>query len=134
MLAVPIDYDKAMYAQAQALAGGSEEKLFEAYFDAQYEMLRVLREQRTGTGRMVVGHFDLIRLLSEVPDRDLRSRGEGVWQRVTRNLEAVRAMDGLLEVNSAALRKGLKEPYPGRSVVEVCVSLFDFIVMIHYQI
>jgi len=37
---------------------------------------------------------------------------------VVRNLAAVRAVDALLEVNSAALRKGLMEAYPGKSVVE----------------
>ena len=54
---IPIDYDAAFYSKAKAVAGG-EVKLFEDYFDSQFEMLKALRPK-------VVGHFDLIRLLSE---------------------------------------------------------------------
>jgi len=107
---VPIDYDKAFYIKAREVAGGTDEKLFEGYFDAQFEMLKALRPK-------VVGHFDLIRLLSEEPNRDLRGM-EGVWWRVVRNLRAVVEQGGLVEVNSSGLRKGLMEPYPGRSVCE----------------
>lgn len=107
----PIDYDAGFYARARAAArGGAEEALFEDYFDAQYEMLRALRPR-------VVGHFDLIRLLSERPGRDLRE-WKGVWERVVRNLGEVVRQGGLLEVNSSALRKGLEEPYPARAVCE----------------
>jgi len=107
---VPIDYDAAFYAKAREISGGSEEKLFEDYFDEQYEMLRALKPR-------VVGHFDLIRLLSEEPDRDLR-QWKGVWEKVKRNLAMVVQQGGLLEINSSALRKGLKEPYPGRWICE----------------
>ncbi|RFU29050.1 hypothetical protein B7463_g7299, partial [Scytalidium lignicola] len=109
---IPIDYDAKFYGQAREAAGGTDERLFEDYFDSQLEMLRALRP-------VVVGHFDLIRLMSEEPDRDLKAWGkEGVWERVLRNLRVVVEQGGLLEVNSAALRKGLKEPYPGRSICE----------------
>jgi histidinol-phosphatase (PHP family) len=112
---IPIDFDLAYYAKAREAAGGTDERLFEDYFDAQFQMLRTLRPT-------VVGHFDLIRLLSAEPDRDLRACGEGVWERVVRNLEVVVRQGGLLEVNSSALRKGLKEPYPSRSVCQVSRS------------
>jgi histidinol-phosphatase (PHP family) len=65
----------------------------------------------------VVGHFDLIRLLSDEPDRDLRA-WKGVWGKVVRNLRVVVEQGGLMEVNSAALRKGLREPYPERAICE----------------
>lgn len=104
----PIDYDAAFYARARDLCGGSDERLFAEYFDAQYEMLRALRPR-------VVGHFDLVRLFSEAPDRGWR--GSGSWGRIVRNLEFVRGYGGVLELNSSALRKGLEEPYP-RS--EIC--------------
>ena len=70
----------------------------------------------------VVGHFDLIRLLSEQPGRDLRE-WKGVWQRVVRNLQEIVQQGGLMEINSSALRKGLAEPYPARSVCEEYVKL-----------
>ncbi|KAM3065786.1 hypothetical protein ACMFMG_009989 [Clarireedia jacksonii] len=110
---IPIDYDAAFYAQAVAAAGGAEEALFERYFEEQFEMLRALRPK-------VVGHFDLIRLLSAQPERDLRT-WEGVWRLLGRNLKEVVEYGGVLEINSSALRKGLKEPYPGRAICEVGV-------------
>jgi histidinol-phosphatase (PHP family) len=65
----------------------------------------------------VVGHFDLIRLWSDKPNRDLRDI-KGVWEKVVRNLKVIVEQGGLMEVNSSALRKGLEEPYPTRSVCE----------------
>lgn len=107
---MPIDFDRALYERAREAAGGTDERVFEAYFDAQLEMLRALRPP-------VVGHFDLVRLLSDEPDGSLR-RFEGVWERVVRNLEFVVGYGGVVEVNGSALRKGLREPYPQR---EVCL-------------
>lgn len=109
---IPIDFDRAMYEKSQEAAGGSEEQLFEDYFDAMFEMLNTLRPR-------VVAHFDLIRLMSDAPNRDLKSL-DGVWAKIVRSLKVIVEQGGLLEVNSSALRKGLKEPYPSRSVCEVC--------------
>ncbi|KAL2796455.1 polymerase/histidinol phosphatase-like protein [Aspergillus keveii] len=107
--AVPIDYDRAMYEQARDAAGGSDERLFEAYFDEQLDMLQQLRP-------LVVGHFDLIRLKSDDPERSFK-QWAGVWERISRNLDYVAGYGGLLELNSAALRKGMSEPYPK---AEIC--------------
>ncbi len=139
---VPIDYDKEYYARAVAsvrpLTNGShtngapageakvepgsenreiedvearEEKAYERYYDQQYEMLVALRPR-------VVGHFDLIRLMSSDPGRDVRC-WRGVWDRIERNLAFVASYGGWLECNSSALRKGLTEPYPCRVIAEV---------------
>ncbi|KAL2755207.1 hypothetical protein ACRALDRAFT_1064909 [Sodiomyces alcalophilus JCM 7366] len=107
---IPIDYDKALYARALESAGGSEEALYVRYYDQQYEMLTALRPR-------VVGHLDLIRLMSEEPGRDVRTWPR-VWERIVRNLELVKEYDGLLECNSSALRKELPEPYPCRVIAE----------------
>lgn len=118
---VPIDFDKTMYARAVSLSGsggdqvGSEEALWEDYYDLQRDMLLALKPR-------VVGHFDLIRLMSSSPERDVRT-WQGVWTRVKRNLEIVRDQGGWLEVNSAALRKGLEEPYPGGVVAREWVDM-----------
>ena len=112
---IPIDYDTILYSKARAVAGGTDERLFEDYFDAQFEMLNFLQPR-------VVGHFDLIRLFSDAADGDLRVM-KGVWERVARNLRVVVAQRGLLEVNSSALRKGLKEPYPGRCICEEFLAI-----------
>lgn len=105
----PIDYDHQMYAQAYKIAGGTDEQLFEDYFDAQYEMLKALKPP-------IVGHFDVIRLKAKDPDGAL-SGWKGVWQKVLRNLDFIAGYGGVLELNSAALRKGMSEPYPK---AEVC--------------
>jgi histidinol-phosphatase (PHP family) len=112
---IPIDYDVAMYRRARDVAGGTDERLFEDYFDLQLQMLEVLRPR-------VVGHLDLIRLLSDDPNRDLASM-PGVWERVLRNLRVIVQQGGLMEVNSAALRKGLSEPYPMRSICEAYLGM-----------
>ncbi|MCJ1307000.1 histidinolphosphatase [Agyrium rufum] len=139
---IPIDYDRAMYERARQIAGGTDERLFEDYYDAQYEMLRRLKPP-------VVGHFDLIRLKSDDPDVDLeedndasslslssssspsppaatsidrRQRWPGVWRQVCRNIEFIASYGGVLEINSAALRKGMREPYPGAAVCKEALA------------
>ncbi|GJN66465.1 histidinol-phosphatase [Purpureocillium lilacinum] len=109
----PIDYGPAAYAAARAASSDparGEESLWEDYYDQQRDMLLALRPR-------VVGHFDLVRLLAEDPARDVRA-WKGVWERVVRNLKIVREQGGWLECNTAALRKGLAEPYPCRAIAE----------------
>ncbi|KAI9882408.1 MAG: hypothetical protein M1823_005847 [Watsoniomyces obsoletus] len=107
---IPIDFDRPTYERARAAAGGTEEDIFKEYFDTQYRMLSELQPP-------VVGHFDLIRLYADEPDGDFQRFPE-VWTRIERNLEWIAHCGGLLEVNSSALRKGLKEPYPGRHIIQ----------------
>ncbi|KAH6676759.1 putative histidinol-phosphatase [Halenospora varia] len=106
---IPIDYDKSFYAKAVQKAG-NEEKIFEDYFDAQFEMLETTKPR-------VVGHFDLIRLMADEPDAELKSKN-GIWEKIVRNLKLVIEQGALLEINTSALRKGLKEPYPKREICE----------------
>jgi histidinol-phosphatase (PHP family) len=109
---IPIDYDKEFYSKAMAACGGTEEGLYGAYYDSQMGMLSSLQPK-------VVGHFDLIRLLSAEPGRRINGWKEGaVWLKVKRNLEFVQRYGGFLECNTSALRKGLDEPYPAREIAE----------------
>lgn len=109
--AVPIDYDHVLYEKARALCGSTEESIFQAYFDAQLDMLQSLKPP-------VVGHFDLIRLKSDDPAGSFQ-RWESVWHKVLRNLEYIAGYGGILELNSAALRKGMSEPYPKAEICKV---------------
>ncbi|XXG99442.1 hypothetical protein Hte_005781 [Hypoxylon texense] len=121
---VPLDYDAAHYARAVASSApagagdghGTEEHAYAAYYDQQHAMLTALKPR-------IVGHFDLVRLLSSAPDRDVRGQWPGVWSRILRNLSFVASYGGWLECNSSALRKGLAEPYPGRQIAEEWVRL-----------
>ena len=119
---IPIDYSAEMYLRALAVstfnanAAGipaqPEEMLFADYYDAQYAMLQALRPP-------VIGHFDLIRLLSEHKNETPKIFSR-VWRKILRNLLFIKEYGGLLEISSAAVRKGLLEPYPQRQIVEVC--------------
>jgi histidinol-phosphatase (PHP family) len=116
---IPIDFNKHMYEDARAKSGGSDEQLFEHYFDSQYEMLQALKPP-------VVGHFDLIRLHSKDPNGSFQ-HWDGVWSRITRNLQFVADYNGLLELNSSALRKGMTEPYPKVEICKVSVLASNLI-------
>jgi histidinol-phosphatase (PHP family) len=108
---IPIDYDTAMYNQARDVSGGTDERLFEDYFDSQLDMLQKLKP-------LVVGHFDLIRLKSADPNATF-TQYPGVWEKIRRNLQFVAGYGGMLELNSAALRKGMSEPYPKGEICKV---------------
>lgn len=112
---IPIDYNAAMYRQARDLAGGSDESLFESYFDWQLDLLREMKPP-------VIGHFDLVRLKSDLPNKDLAGFS-GVWDRILRNLDVAASYGGILEINMASLRKGLKEPYPQATICKVCLFI-----------
>ncbi|KAI8938387.1 hypothetical protein NX059_004283 [Plenodomus lindquistii] len=118
---IPIDYDRALYEKARIAAGGTDERLFEDYFDLQHEMLQALQPP-------VVGHFDLIRLLSDHRDAEFKGM-VSVWGKIQRNLEYIASYGGLLELNSSGLRKGLAEPYPCRSICQRFLSLGGGFVM-----
>ena len=106
---IPIDFNTPLYHKARAIADGSDEKIAEQYFDDQLAMLETLRPP-------VVGHFDLIRLKSDDPERSFR-RSSAVWEKILRNLKFVAEYGGVLELNSSSLRKGMSEAYPQ---VEIC--------------
>lgn len=108
---IPIDYDQASYDRARTSAGGTDEELFEEYFDEQLGMLKALRP-------VVVGHFDLVRLKSSDFNVGWQSM-KGVWSRILRNLDFVASYGGILEINSAAMRKGMDEPYPKSEICQV---------------
>jgi len=113
---IPIDFDHPTYLSARAACTPpTDTQLFADYFDAQHAMLRALQPQ-------IVGHFDLVRLLSDTPDADWRtlatSSGEKLWSKIQRNLDFVKSYGGLLEINTSGWRKGLEDPYPKREIVE----------------
>lgn len=107
----PTDYDHTLYAAARDISGGSDEGIFEAYFDLQYEMLKALKPP-------IVGHFDVIRLKADNPD-DTFMDWPVVWHKIVRNLDLINEYGGILELNSAALRKGMSEPYPKAEICKV---------------
>ena len=108
---IPIDFDRTTYERARNVSGGTDEKLYTDYYDAQLKMLEAVRPP-------IVGHFDVIRLLSNDPDASLKKH-DVVWSRISRNLSFISSYGGMLEINTAALRKGMSEPYPQGEVCQV---------------
>ncbi|WPH01566.1 Hypothetical protein R9X50_00441300 [Acrodontium crateriforme] len=106
---VPIDYDIPLYHKSRDISGGADERIYEDYFDDQYQMLQSLKPP-------LVGHFDLIRLKSDDPERSLRA-WPSVWEKVLRNLKYIAEYGGVVELNSSSLRKGMTEAYPQ---VDIC--------------
>ena len=107
----PTDHEHTSYAAARDISGGTDERIFEDYFDLQYEMLRALKPP-------IVGHFDVIRLKADNPNGSFM-QWEGVWHRILRNLEFIQRYGGVVEINSAAVRKGMDEPYPKAEICKV---------------
>lgn len=111
---VPIDYDTELYHKSRGLGDGTDEQIFADYFDSQLEMLQALKPP-------VVGHFDLIRLKSDDPERSFKTWPR-VWEKVERNLHFIATYGGVLELNSASLRKGMSEPYPQVEICQVSIT------------
>jgi histidinol-phosphatase (PHP family) len=95
-----IDYSAASTdALAQRLGG--REAMHIAYFDTVAEMVETIRPE-------VVGHLDLIRKF-DGPEATIPA---GARPAVLRALEAIKAYDGVLDINSGAHRRGLSPIYP----------------------
>jgi histidinol-phosphatase (PHP family) len=108
---IGIDYDRELYAQARAQAGGLAQ-LYCAYFDAQYAMLLELEPA-------VVGHFDLIRIFDQDYHNTLRH--PEVWARIERNLDCIAHHDLILDFNVRGFDK-TAEQYPSRPVLEAALA------------
>jgi histidinol-phosphatase (PHP family) len=80
---------------------GGTETLQELYFDAVIDVVRTLRPE-------VVGHIDLIRKF----DGPRAAFSPRVMRRIDDALEAVRSVDGVLDINCATHRRGLGPVYP----------------------
>ena len=101
------------YRTAAEAVGGVDE-LYCAYFDRQYEVITTLAPE-------VIGHFDLVRIFD--PDYRARLVKPDIWERVVRNLEAIRDLDSILDFNLAALKKGQPEPYVSHPVLEQALKM-----------
>lgn len=95
------DYSKQAY-EAIADQFNGLDRMYMAYFDAQYEMIRDLRP-------FVVGHFDLIRIYD--PDFEARLETPEISKRIRRNLSLIKALGLVLDYNLRPLTKGKKTPY-----------------------
>lgn len=124
---IPIDYDQATFHQAcRSLTSiepfpepPHEQTLYELcshYFEAQYRLMVRFQPE-------VIGHFDLCLLY--YPDLDLLKH-QALWDKIKRNVKFAISYGALFEVNSAALKKGWKTPYPSPAILNVCRLMISF--------
>lgn len=131
---IPIDFDQEKWNLALSKSDNNLKTFIEKYYDLQYEMLAVVRP-------IIVGHFDLFKLylpsdlkvdLStgvvdpngiEVSKISLIKTWVSIESKIIRNLRLINDYGGAIEINTSALRKGLKEPYPGR---ELCMYVHKY--------
>jgi histidinol-phosphatase (PHP family) len=107
---VQIDGRPETYRRAVEACGGIE-ALAVRYYDTVAEMVTALRPP-------VVGHLDLIKRNVQLAGFDPSVlETAAVRAAVARALEAVRAVQGILDLNTAGWRKGLGEPYPAPRLV-----------------
>ena len=108
-----IDWTAEAYQQAADDLGGHD-LLYEAYFDQQYEMILRLRPQ-------VVGHFDLVRIYDDAYVQRLQKTS--IRSRILRNLELIKQLDLIMDLNVRSLFKGASEPYIARPILKEALSL-----------
>jgi histidinol-phosphatase (PHP family) len=115
---IPIDYSPELYQHAlSTVAQDNYVTFYETYYDEQWQMLKTVKPQ-------VVGHFDLIRIFTPQDQPPsllaaLASTNSSLWQKMERNIDWIISYGGIFEINSRAWKKGLKDAYPQRDVIQV---------------
>jgi len=85
------------------------DKIWQAYFDAIEEMAKSQYFD-------IVGHFDLIKVFKYLPKKDMRLLAKNA-------LKAIKKSNMVLELNTAGLRKPIKEIYPSKLLLEEAYNL-----------
>jgi len=85
------------------------DQIWQEYFDAIEAMAK--------TGYFdTVGHLDLIKIFKFMPKKDIRIIAQNA-------LKAIKKSNMVIELNSAGLRKPIKEIYPSSSLLEIAYEL-----------
>ncbi|MDT8379155.1 MAG: histidinol-phosphatase [Desulfotignum sp.] len=102
------DYSPRTFGAA-VKACGSVDALYMEYFDRQFEMIQAVRP-------FVVGHFDLVRIHD--PDYAARVMHPDIARKIDRNLDLIKDLNLVMDLNLRPLARGEAEPYPTRSILE----------------
>lgn len=108
---IPIDESPMNFSAAVAACGGLEE-LFVRYYQLVQEMIQRIRPD-------VVGHLDLPKLHAP-PGSDLAT--ERIRRVAEETIEVASSAKCILDLNTAAWRKGLSEPYPAPWLVRLAAK------------
>lgn len=104
-------YSEQSFLEMMEQVGGMEEVAVQ-YYHKVAEMAQAVRPE-------VIGHLDLVRLKATRLGVSEQVSTPRVRRAVETALEAIRAVDARVEVNTSALRKGLDQPYPADWIVQM---------------
>lgn len=110
---IPFDYSVQHYHLAAQHCGGID-GLYKAYFDQQYEMIKILKPR-------VVGHLDIIRIFDS--DYRLRITKPDIWEKIVRNLKLIKQLGLILDFNLRPLSRGESEPYLSLPILETACAM-----------
>jgi len=85
------------------------DKIWEEYFEA------VKQSAKSGIFN-IIGHLDLIKVFNFMPKKDIKSIALD-------SLKTIKKSGMVLEINSAGLRKPVKEQYPSKQLLELAFEL-----------
>jgi histidinol-phosphatase (PHP family) len=104
--------DKWSFDNPEFIGGWKDKNIddiWKAYFEATEAMAK--------SGYFdIVGHLDLIKVFKFMPKQDVRLLAKDV-------LQAIKTSNMVLEINTAGLRKPVKEMYPSRTLLEEAYTL-----------
>ena len=106
------DYSQEQYDKTVEALGGIV-PMYCRYFDQQYDMIKLLKPS-------VVGHFDLIRIFD--PGYKKRILHPEIMDRIKRNLQLIKELDLMMDMNLRSLLKGADEPYITRTILKMAVE------------
>lgn len=115
---IPFDYDKQSYQDAAKSCEGMD-GLYATYFDCQFELICSLQPR-------VIGHMDIIRIHD--PDYRQRLIKPEIWKRIVRNLNLIKELDLILDLNLRPLSRGEEEPYLSTPILkQACEMGIDIV-------
>jgi len=112
---IPIDESIKNHDKAVVKVGGIEE-LYLEYYDQQLKLIRCLGKFSNKIP-IVLGHMDVIR--KHTPEFKL---SEKILTKVSRNIKAAIERNFAFEINTRALTKGMKEPYPQKNILDLIIE------------
>ncbi|MGD9201385.1 MAG: histidinol-phosphatase [Chitinispirillia bacterium] len=108
-----IDVSDQLYSKAVEESGGLV-NLYCRYFDQQFEMIKELEPD-------VIGHFDLVRFFDS--DYPVTLKNPEVNEKIERNLQMIKNLDLILDLNLSGFDKPAKEQYPSIDILKRAVEL-----------
>lgn len=116
LLGLPIDMSEEIWVQILHKLDNDVERVLDLYFEMQYKNTKALKPP-------IIAHFDLIRLFAPkglIPD-DLKTMPK-VWEKIKRNVQYIKEIGAMVEINTAAIRKGWKTPYPQPDIAQYLID------------